>query len=456
MTIVYFLIALGLLVFIHEFGHFIMAKKQGIGVEIFSLGFGPKIFGFKRGETEYMVSALPLGGYVKLYGEDPHETEPKEELPPEKSYSKRPLLHKIKVVFAGPFMNLLLAFFLMPIVFMVGHRQPVFLDQKPNIMGVRKESPAEKAGLLKGDEIIEVQQKPIASWRDFFNAAVLPSKEQPLAVKVKRGEKAFLVELKPEAPEAGESPILGIEPAYFIGNEAVIDEVMAGGAAEKAGLQVNDEVLVVDGKPIQTWTDMSEQVSRSGGQLVSLVIKRQGIVSPLKIQPVFDASSKHWLLGVRKDLEKRIPMVMKRYSLVDSVQMGIQENWKLSKLTLSVVGKLLTFRLSYKNLGGPIRIAQASAAAAHSGLADFLYFLSFLSLQLGVMNLLPIPALDGGHLFFFAIEAVIRRPLSARMRQTMEQTGFFLLLFLMLLVTLNDVDSVWGFHSILEKVKHLF
>lgn len=452
MTIIYFIVALGILVFIHEFGHFIAAKKQGIGVEKFSLGFGPQLFKFTRGETTYMISALPFGGYVKLKGEDPDS----EEADDPRSYSARPMWQKSLVVFAGPLMNLLLAFLFMPVVFMVGRMEPVFLDQKPVVIGVRHHSPAEKQGLKKGDEILEMNHQTFSTWQDFLDF-VLVHPDTDIEMKIRRDDEVITkngVIGKSTDTHAG---TLGIEPTYFIGNEPMIDKVVPGSPAAEAGIQPGDEVVEINNLPVGTWTDMSEKVAENGGRAISVGVRRNQKRVTLSLTPHYDEAHDKWLMGVEKDLGKRAgAFVRKKYPFQEAVVKGTRENIKLSQMTLSVLGRLVTFKLSYKTLGGPIRIAQASAMAAKSGLSDFLYFLAFLSLQLGVLNLLPLPVLDGGHLFFFAIEAIQGRPLSAKVRLMAEQAGFVLLLTLMVLVTLNDVNSIWGVSQIFDKIRHLF
>lgn len=455
MTFVYFVVALGVLVFIHEFGHFLFAKMQGIGVEKFSLGFGPKIFGFKKGETEYLLSALPFGGYVKLMGEDPNDPE-SSKVPPEKSYSKRPIRQRIKVVFAGPAFNLALALILMPIVFLLGRMEPIYLDQRPVVVGIRKDSPGDKVGLKKGDEILQLGDVQPATWKDALDFILLNGNKEVDLLFRRGGETIQKKVAIGESPET-HAGTLGIEPGYFIGNEPVIDEVVPGGPADKAGMLPGDEVLKIGSTAVETWTDMSDEVGKTEGRPTDVIVRRGEEQKTLSLTPEFDKDSKKWLMGVRKNAEgHKEHFVEKKYSFAEAVVKGTRENVKLSGLTLSVLGKLVTLQLSYKTLGGPIRIAQASAMAARSGLADFLYFLAFLSIQLGVLNLLPMPVLDGGHLLFFGIEGIKGSPLSARVRQTFEQVGFFILISLMLLVTLNDIQSLFDFGSVWDKIRHLF
>ena len=456
MTIVYFIIALGVLVFVHEFGHFIMAKKQGIGVEKFSLGFGPKLFSFTRGETTYLISALPFGGYVKLMGEDPDNPDESKEIPPEKSYSRRPIYQRSLVVCAGPIMNLVLALFIMPVVFMIGRVEPVYLEQKPVVVGVRRDSVGEEAGLKKGDEILKVGDAEPATWKEFLDYVILNGNKK-IDLSVRRDGQVITKRVTIEESPETHTGTLGIEPGYFIGNEPVIDEVSPSSAAAEAGLRPGDEILQIDQAPVESWTDMSDKVGINQGKALSLLVRRGGEAVTLSLVPRYDDGMKKWLMGVKKNTDREgDAYVLRRYPFGEAFVRGFEENLKLSKLTLSVLGRLVMFQLSYKTLGGPIRIAQASAMAAKSGLPNFLYFLAFLSLQLGILNLLPMPVLDGGHLLFFGVEAIRRKPLSTRVRQTAEQVGFFLLISLMLAVTLNDVESVWGFRQIFAAIRNLF
>ncbi len=460
MTILYFIIALGVLVFVHEFGHFYAAKKQGIGVEVFSIGFGPKLISFRRGETLYTVSALPFGGYVKMMGEDPNNPDP--DIPPEKAYSKKPIWRRSIVVFAGPFMNLLLAALVMPVIFMIGRIEPVYLDQKPVVVGVRQGSPAEKAGLEKGDEILSISrekdgsEETFADWKSVINYVMLHA-DETVVFKVSRGGALLDKPVALEKNKETQAGFSGIEPSYFIGNDPVIDEVSPGGPADAGGMRVGDVVLAVNDQPIQTWTDMSDKVGESAGKGLSVTISRDGKTEVLAVTPKYDESLKKWLMGVKKDTSRHSDAyTKKKYGLVEAFKKGTEENLKLCGMTLSVLKRLVSFDLSYKTLGGPIRIAQASAMAAKSGLSDFLFFLCFLSIQLGLLNLLPLPVLDGGHLFFFAVETVTRRPVSVKVRAWAEQAGFVLLISLMLLVTLNDIQSLWDFSGMIAKIRGYF
>ena len=221
-----------------------------------------------------------------------------------------------------------------------------------------------------------------------------------------------------------------MEPPLFVGQEAVADEVIPGSAAEQGGIRSGDEVLAINGVAIQRWREMAEKIDASDGKPVRIDVRQEttGAASqPIRrvtVTPRFDAGSKRWVIGIQKDFEKRgVPLVKQRYPFFQAVALGFEENLKLGKMTLAVLGRLVTLKLSYKTLGGPVRIAQASASAAKGGISPFLYFLAFLSLQLGLLNLLPIPVLDGGHLFFMGIEKLIRRPLPMRIRLAAAGSG---------------------------------
>ncbi|MBI2980771.1 MAG: RIP metalloprotease RseP [Deltaproteobacteria bacterium] len=449
MTIISFLFALGVLIFIHEFGHFLVAKRKKIGVEKFSLGFGPKLIGFQRGETTYMLSLLPFGGYVKLRGEEAGSADPNDP----SSYAARPVGHRFGVVFAGPFMNLLLAALLMPLVFLIGRSEPLFWQEPPVVSFVQRGSAAETAGIRLGDRILKIGRHETSQWKDVSQEVILKAGEK-ISIVVNSGGEEVTKEIVVGEEETTKAGYLGVEPSLFIGNEPIIDGLMPDAPAGAAGFQVNDEVIAIDGVAVTSWSEMTTLINKGDGRPLQFLVRRGGAEVPIAVQPRQEES--RWVIGIRKDYEKRGPeMVFRRYPLPQAVVLGFQENCRLSKMTLQVLGRLVSLKLSYKSLGGPIRIAQASGAAAKSGLSGFIFFLTFLSLQLGWLNLLPIPALDGGHLFFMLIEKVMRRPVSQKVRSIADQAGFAILILLMALVTLHDVESVWGFGKIFGWFKGL-
>lgn len=448
-TIFFFVIALGILIFVHELGHFIVAKRQGVKVEVFSLGFGPRLIGFKRGDTDYRVSLFPLGGYVKMLGEDP--SDPSSDDP--RSFSKKGVWPRTKVVLFGPLMNLLLSLILMPIVFMIGKPQPAYFDQVPEVTAVRAFSPAAEAGLTPGDVVVSIDGDEVNHWEAVLGKVLLAKPGAVMSIEVDRdGERRTLKPVVGKMPEM-QGGYLGIEPMLFVGNEAVIDGLAPGGPADEAGLQKGDTVLAFNGMSVLDWIDLTQKVNENQDKPASItVVRADKSRCTVRIVPAYNEEHGRWLIGIRKDRTGGVPLVTKRYGFFSALVKGTEENARLFMLTLTVLKRLITFELSYKVLGGPIIIAKTSAAAASSGLGPFIFFLAFLSMQLCILNLLPIPVLDGGHLLFLGIEAVRRRPVSVRVREIAAQIGFVVLISLMFLVTINDVDHVWGIRNLLEKI----
>lgn len=462
MTILYFIIALGVLVLIHEWGHFIVARLSGIHVEQFSIGFGPKLFSFKPGPTEYKICLLPLGGYVKLYGEDPiaeadgNVQKAKEIAASPKSFAAKSLGKRLATVFAGPGMNLVLCLVLMPLVFMIGRNMPRYLDDSPQVLGVVAGSPAALAGFQVGDKILKINGDQVDLWSDALNWILLHPGDAAVFTLARQDQSLEVpVTIIKEPQSNQEIGYLGIEPGFFVGNDPIVGDVATNSPAFDSGLQANDVITQIDNQAVATWTEMTEIVRGSGGRELSVSFKRGDVLQTVTVKPQFDEAEKVWLMGITKHQDEGL-WVNKKYGFIDAIVLGTMENKKLFKMTGDVLGRLFTFRLSYKALGGPIQIAQATGAAARSGLGSFFYFVAFLSLQLGVLNLLPIPVLDGGHVLFMAIEGIRRKPLSLKIKTGLTQVGLVLLLGLMVIISINDVDRVWGFRNILEKITGLF
>lgn len=462
MTILYFIIALGILVLVHEWGHFIVARKMGIRVDEFSIGFGPKLFGIKGKVTEYKVCLLPFGGFVKLYGEDPVAESDGDEAKAENiakasdSFSGKPVGARLATVFAGPGMNLLFSLILLPLVFMVGRQMPAILEQAPVVLGVRKDSPAQIAGFQKGDQIVAIDGRAMTNWTDVLNWVIVHPATDGRAL-VRRDSKETTLSLKTIQSPHIDSMVgyAGFEPQYFWDNEAIIGELSPNGPAEAAGLKPGDQIIAINDKPIETWTDLTEIVHHSNGVSLQIRYQRGGEVLALSLHPTYHEVNKVWLVGIAKKINPN-RYVTKKYALIPAVREGMKEYLRLLQLTGDVLGRLFTGQLSYKALGGPLQIAQATGVAAKNGFSEFLFFMAFLSMQLGVMNLLPIPVLDGGHVLFMAIEGIRRKPLSMKLRNTLMYMGLSLLLTLMVLVTINDIDRIWNFQHLWESFRGIF
>lgn len=462
MSILAFMVALGILVLVHEWGHYIVAKLSGVWVEKFSIGFGPKIIGFSKNGTDYRIAPIPLGGYVKLYGQDPledaegDEEKAKEIAKDPRSFISKPISAKLATVIAGPAMNLILCFLIMPLVFMFGRMQPKVLDEKPVVIDVVKGSPADKAGIVSGDEILKFNGEEVKTWQEvILKVSLHPNAEVELELKHDGKLQKRKLTLSQDKAKKQLVGYAGLEPLNFFADDPVIHDISANSAAEKAGFKAGDRVVEMNGEVVKYWSQMTKLVQQSKGEELSIKVKRGDDVVDLKAAPVYHEDAKKYLLGVTKKLDMSL-FAKKQYGFVEAVKLGAKENFKLIGLTVDVLKRLFTRDLSVKSLGGPIQIAKATSAAAESGVGEFLYLLAFLSIQLGILNLLPIPVLDGGHVVFMAIEGIRRKPLSPKIRQISTQVGMFMLLFLMVVVTVNDINSVWGFKNIFQSIKGIF
>ncbi len=448
MTLIYFIIALGILIFVHEFGHFIMAKRAGVCVQEFSFGFGPRLIGFRKGETDYRICLLPLGGYVKMLGEEPTE----EGADNPRSFAKKTIWQRALIVGFGPVMNIVFALLVMPLVFFIGRGQPAYLHEAPVLVGVKAESPAAEAGLKKGDLIAAIDGETVANWEEVLNQVIISS-GSTLDLMIHRNGENISKQVKVAKKANSKGGYVGIAPVYFFGDGVLIQRVMDDGPAAKAGLKSSDRIVSINGEEINNFIELSPLVNELGDKDISLGIVRDGQTISKTIKPEYSEKDKRWLIGIAMSTQMDVPMEQVSFGFFKSFKYGFWENIKLLKLTFGVLKRLVTFQLSYKVLGGPVMIAKASAVAAASGLTHFLYFLAFLSMQLAIINLLPIPVLDGGHLLFLGIEKIKKSPVSMRVRQTATQVGFFLLISLILVITWNDVNNLFG---IKEWIKNLF
>lgn len=438
MSILYFVVVLGVLILIHELGHFLIARRVGIRVEAFAIGFGPRLFGFRQGETEFKICLFPLGGYVKMVGEDPEDARADDP----NAFTAKSVPARFGVVAAGPVMNFLLACCLMPCVFLLGRSEPAFFSQAPMIERICPGSPAAIAGLAVGDRIVRLDGKPMRTWEQFLDERLLASNASAL-LQVERG--GTLAEYRlPLGPPMAQSP-LGIEPQLFVG-DTTIAKVAPEGPAAAAGLAPGDRVRAVGGTPVEYWQCMANLLHQAGGSSVALLVERGGGRRTVTLTPTFHERYQRHVIGIEPDPERLAPpMVTPTVGLVGSVVRGEKEIYKLTILTFRFLKRLITSPSRYfRALGGPIQIAQASVAAAERGLAPLLWFAAFLSLQLAILNLLPIPVLDGGHLLFLGIEAIRGRPLSARARARATYVGLAFLLTLLCVVTFNDLDNLLG------------
>ncbi len=440
----WFVVVVGVLVFVHELGHFLVAKRAGVGVLKFSLGFGPKVIGFRRGETEYLLSAIPLGGYVKMVGEDPADRG----ADPAKSFQNKSVGWRSLVVLAGPGSNLIFAVLLFTGVFLA-LGQPV---KDPVVGEVEPGSAAARAGLRPGDRVVAVGGSPLAQWSDVLSR-VEESKGQPLPFRVQRGSEPL--ELRVTAVKQTRE-VQGIPPKVL--------RVEAGSPGERGGIKAGDKVVSYDGAPIVIWPDLQRLVRKGLGRAARLTVERGGQRADLEVTP---GPSPHetgsepvgWL-GLEADLAQEAVRVTREEWTLGATQrfepvpphralaLGVQRTWDMAELTVVVLGRLFTLdRSVLKAVGGPLFIAtEAGKQAQEGGLLRVVLLTAVLSVNLAILNLLPVPILDGGHLFFFGIEALRGGPVSLRKREIAQQVGLALLIALMVFAFYNDIFRILGRH----------
>ncbi|NOS83071.1 MAG: RIP metalloprotease RseP [Nitrospira sp.] len=441
----WFLVVLGVLVAFHELGHFLAARWVGVKVLKFSLGFGPKIFGRKMGETEYLLSAIPLGGYVKLYGEDEAEATTQEDRA--RSFAHKGLWGKVLIVAAGPGFNFILAYFIFAGWLATGTPLfvPTFQDLSPDIEAMAPGSPADLAGIQIGDRVSRVNGQDISTRNELFDA-VAKSKGQALTLEIKRGGQAKTLTITPTVapgPQASSQ-----EPGYYLGVEEtppLVTSVVQSSPAAKAGLQAGDHVTKIEDQTIHTWSQMTGIVKENPNHELHIEVLREGHRIPLTVTP---SAEKTMVNGQSVDIGKigisgPGRSIMRSSTPLMSLYDGLGATWGWTELTAIGLYKMVVGDISSKNIGGPLTIANISGEAAAQGTSSVIFLIAILSINLGVLNLLPIPILDGGHLLFFLIEGILRKPLGERQREIAQQAGLVLLVGVMIFAFWNDLERIF-------------
>lgn len=438
MTILAAVVVLGILIFVHELGHFLVAKRSGVGVLKFSLGFGPKLVGVKRGETEYLLSALPLGGYVKMIGEDPGDESP-EAADLERSFSRKSVGTRARIILAGPLANLLLPVVIFWGVFaIVG--QPYFL---PVVGTPEPGSPAAQAGLLPGDRVQALDGVRIERWTE-IETALQSSSGRPLTLTVVRDGRTFDVRLTPRAVSTRD--IFGQETqAWDLGLHPLlstrIGQVLPGHVAEQTGLKSGDRILALNGRQVAEWEQLAKTIHASPGRPVRLTVERDGQRFDVEVTPRPTrqrgpgGDEEIGLIGIGPAPESH----SQRLNPVAALGAGVKKTADLSVLIVQGFVKLIQAKISPKTIGGPILIAQMAGEVVQRGPVELLSFTALLSINLAILNLLPIPVLDGGHLLFSLIEWLRGKPVSLRKREIAQQVGMVLLVGLMIFAFYNDI-----------------
>jgi regulator of sigma E protease len=427
-TVLAFVVVLGIIIFVHEFGHLITAKAFGMRVFVFSFGFGKRLAGFKWGDTDCRISAVPLGGYVKLEGEPGDNlSEDTSALGDGRDFLSRPRWQRFLVYLAGPAMNALLTIAVLSGFYMNGLAVEASRFDRPIVGAVDAGSPAEKVGLAPGDEILAIDGKPMASWDEAQYQIVLrPEKALLLRVRRAGAERELLV--RSEATAVEKLGSIGAHPLVRVGR------VLPGLPAEAAGVQADDAILTIDGKPIRSFVDIPAIVRGAGGRALAFRLWRAGRVVELSIAPKDSGSGP--MVGISPK------MVTKKFGPVRAVGEALRSTWEMTRQTFDVVGRLLTAQISPRTMMGPLGIAQASGDAARGGVASLLSLVAMISLQVGILNLFPLAPLDGGHLAILALEGTVRRDLSPVVKGWIMNAGAAVIFLLIGLVLYSDISKM--------------
>jgi len=397
----------------------------------FSLGFGPKLLTVRRGDTDYCISAIPLGGYVKMAGENPDDVQSGAD----DEFLSKTKWERFQVLIMGPAMNILLAFVVMAVVLYQGADVPAYEEQPPIVGYVMEASPAEQSGIRVGDLILSIGGRPVQTWEELF-VAVMPRAERELEVVLRRGLQEVTVQVTPEAQTQFQVGDLGVVPIM----QPQILNVMTGDPADLAGIKPRDVITAVNDEPITRDNPFVETINANADVALMLTVVRGSQTLKIEVTPALRGNV--GLIGVELS-----PFEVRTIEPgpLQAIQMSFEKNYAWSGLIFQTLGGLLTSETSPKQLVGPLGIAQLSGGAAQIGLVALFTLMAMISLNLGILNLLPIPVLDGGHIFIMALEGLSRRDFSVRIKEKIQLAGFVVILMLMVTVIYNDLTRInWG------------
>jgi regulator of sigma E protease len=432
-NVLWLLVLIGVMIMIHELGHFWAARFFDVKVEAFSFGFGPRLFGFRRGDTDYRFSLILFGGYVKMAGEQPSD----ESTQDPRSLLAKPRWQRLIIAFAGPFMNIVLAIGLVTGLFMIKFPKISDADMEAVIGHVVPDSPAAKAGIQDGDRIVKLDGKPDPTWED-VGLKELAGAYRPMYLTIERGGKRFDATVTPTLSERS-----GVGFAGWDGRGQIqLGAVEANMPADKAGLKKGDLLIAVNGQPIHSQFKFQEITKNSGGKPIEIEYQRDGQTMHVTVTPVFakvDAPAR-WMIGVIPT--PKFNLITTRLSFPEALNESVRQNSKGALLIVQVLKGMVERRMSTKNLTGPIGMGSMAGEAAREGPSAFFVLMSTVSLNLAIFNLLPIPILDGGVILMLLVEMTMQRDLSLNVKEAVFKVGFVCIMAIVAFVLYNDISKM--------------
>jgi regulator of sigma E protease len=424
------LVLIGVMILIHELGHYWAARFFDVRVETFSFGFGPRLFGFRKGETDFRFSAVLFGGYVKMAGEQPGD----EQASDPRGFLAKPRWQRLIIAFAGPFMNIVLAIGLVTGLFMVEYpKMPTV--HSPVVGYVAPNSAAQKAGVQEGDRIVQIEDKTNPTWEDIAMRE-MSSAGRSMHVALDRDGNRITTEVTPSLDDRNGIGLAG----WSAESEIHIAKVFPDMEAAKAGLQKGDILVSVNGKRILSTPKLHDVIAEASGQSVDLVYRRDGKEGTVRVSPQKTAmdGQERWMIGVQLEPKMEITQL----AFPDAFRESVRRNVRYAGMIYKMLQGIIERRMSAKSLEGPIRIAQLSGDAAREGASEFIGLMAMVSLNLAVFNLLPIPILDGGVILLLLIEMIMRRDLSLTVKETVIKAGFVFLMAVVMFVLYNDITKI--------------
>ena len=425
LTLAAFIFVIGVLITIHEAGHFAVARLLGAPVEVFSIGFGKRLWGFERGGTDYRVSLVPLGGYVRIIGLGPDESDVVGDGADETELLPR--WKRTLILLAGPLTNIAAAVGFVALAFVIGVEVQAYLDEPPIVGWVEPGSGADLAGIQSGDLVLDFGGQPLDDWRA-LETAMLTSGGGQVKLTISRDG------VRSEVPVT-----LGIDHLYGFGVSGIkpfLDSVVqprGGGPAASEGIRAGDRIVAINGQAVEQYYELPLLIEPLAGQEITIDVLRGGEAKTFTLTTMDEAGKGK--IGVIP----LFPTSVKTLGVLPALRVGVVECHRMTIQTFQVIGRLLTRKASIRQVSGPVGIAQISGEAARSGIEALIMLMGIISLQLGIFNLLPIPILDGGHLTVIAVESVIRRDLPLKVKERILEVGFYLLILLMVVVLFNDI-----------------